>query len=395
MLWPIGPKRLVYLDDGVVAPELPEPLRARRGDPPPEHGLILPAFADWHFHWVQMDIAGAAGGAAPSHKPGLLDWLRDTAWPAEERFADETACRAAAPEAVRRLARVGTAAGSAYGSSHPGSADAFLGAAADGFLCGPAVMTSGDPPALVRPLDAAMAGLESLRLRHGRRLVVSPRFALSCNEDALAALGRFAAEHELLIQTHLSETTDEVATVRSRFKDARDYLDVYERAGLLGRRTLIGHAIHVSDSELERIAGAGATVIHCPTSNRALGSGRMPLERLRKHGVRWVLGSDVGAGPNLCMLDAMSAAMEQHAAAAPLSAAEAFHRATIALPTLLARQTEDGGGCGHRPGAIVVTPPSGVSPNSTDAEEWLGALLADWRAHGRFEVRRVVPWPVT
>lgn len=394
VLWPVGPRRLVFLEDGVVAPELPEPLRARRGDPAPERGLVLPAFADWHFHWVQMGVAGSARPAADG-RGGLLEWLRTTAWPAEARFADPERCRIAAPEAARRLQAAGTVAGSAWGSPHAASVDAFLDVVPEGFSCGPAVMTGGEPPALVRPLDTALEELAGLRLRHGARLVVSPRFALSCDDAALLALGRFANEHGLAVHTHFAENEDEVASVAHRFRDARDYLDVYERAGLLGPRTLLAHAVHATDDELARIAAAGATVVHCPSSNGALGSGRMPLERLRHHGVRWVLGSDVGAGPSLCMLDAMASALAQHAGAAPLTATEAYHRATLGPVAVASGQTEVDGGCGMRPGAIVVAPPRGVDPRCADAEEWLGALLAEWRTEGRFEVRRVVPWPVT
>lgn len=390
VLWPAGPRRVVALADGVVAPELPEPLPARREDPAPEHGLILPAFADWHFHWVQMGIAGQA---KPGTGEDLLQWLRGRAWPAEERFADEAGCRATAPEAVRRLQAVGTVAGAAYGSPHAASAEAFLEVAPEGFVCGPAVMTAGEPASLVRPLPDAMADLARLHARFGGRLVVAPRFALSCDEPTLRALGAFAQERRLVVATHLSENPDEVESVRNRFRGARDYLDVYERAGLVTGRTLLGHAIHVSDDELARIAAAGATVVHCPTSNRALGSGRMPLERLRAAGVRWVLGSDVGAGPELCLLDAVSAALEQHEGKTPVTAGELLHRATLTRTAVLSGATEADAGCGLRPGAIVVTPPDDLDLRTPDPEAWLAALVGAWRRDRRLQVRRVVTWP--
>lgn len=386
----MGPHRLVYLEDGVVAPELPEPLRASRHDPPPQAGLILPGFTDWHFHWVQMGIAGKAKAG----EMGLLPWLHDVAWPAEERFGDLARCRATVPEALRRLDAAGTVGGAAYASPHAASAEAFLERAHDGFVCGPAVMTTGEPAALLRPLAAAMQDLERLHARFVNRLVVTPRFALSCDDETLAALGRFASERGLIVQTHLSEQTAEVETVRNRFRGDADYLAVYERAGLVGPRTLLAHTIHVSDGELERIARAGATVVHCPSSNRALGSGRMPLERLRRAGVPWVLGSDVGAGPELCMLDAICAALDQHQGQAPVTAAELLHHATLSLAAVLGGQTLHAGGCGVRAGAIVVAPPDGIDLRATDAASLLDALLDAWRRDRRFRVRRVEPWPV-
>jgi guanine deaminase len=234
-----------------------------------------------------------------------------------------------------------------------------------------------------------MAELEALRARFGTRLVVSPRFALSCDDRTLAALGAFAERHGLLVQTHLGENEDEVAGVRAQFPSARDYLDVYERAGLLGPRTLLGHVIHVSDDELRRIAVAKAVVVHCPTSNRALGSGRMPLERLRDAGVRWVLGSDVGAGPNFCMLDVISEALAQHTGLAPLTAAECLHRATLGRAAVAAGRTESNVPCGARPGALVVARPAGLDLHRPDGDAWLEALLDVWRRERTLAVRRI------
>src|SRR5699024_7638669 len=59
--------------------------------------------------------------------------------------------------------------------------------------------------------------------------------------------------------------------------EALDYLDTYDRAGLLGRRTVLAHNVHPQDRELARMAEVGAVAAHCPTSNSALASGFFPL----------------------------------------------------------------------------------------------------------------------
>src|SRR6187455_2817599 len=143
--WPISPDEAVFMDDAVVAADLPAPRAATRDDPPPVTGLIVPAFADWHFHWVQLGIAGRGGDQ-------LLAWLERTTWPEEKRFADPAVCRDEAPRAAERLRRAGTLAGASFGSPHAESAAAFLGATGDAFICGPAVMTTGGPSALRRGL---------------------------------------------------------------------------------------------------------------------------------------------------------------------------------------------------------------------------------------------------
>lgn len=384
--WPMSPTEAVFLDDGVVAADLEAPRPATSDDPRPVDGLIVPAFADWHFHWVQMGIAGRGGEQ-------LLQWLERTTWPEEKRFADPAVCRAEAPRAVEKLRLAGTLAGAAYGSPHAESAAAFLASSPASFLCGPAVMTTGGPSALRRGLAETLREIESLADRFGPRVVVSPRFALSCDDTTLAALGDLARRRGLPVQTHLSENGNEVDAVRRAFPSARDYLDVYARAGLVGPRTLLGHVIHVSDDELRRIAAAGAVVVHCPTSNLALGSGRMEVERLREHGVRWVLGTDVGAGPDPSMFDPIAAALAVHDGFAEVTATELFHRATLGPAAVLGGRTEVAPRCGDRPGALVLPWRAGDLSRDRRPESVLRAILEAWDAGGgACEFAHIAAW---
>jgi guanine deaminase len=117
---------------------------------------------------------------------------------------------------------------------------------------------------------------------------------------------------------------------------ARDYTDVYDKAGLLTEKTVLGHAIHLSQQEMEAIAAARSVVAHCPTSNWFLGSGLMKLDQLRAAGIPVGLGSDVAAGPELNMWQVMRSAVDVQKARAfhdskvpPLRVAEAFHLATV------------------------------------------------------------------
>jgi guanine deaminase len=120
-----------------------------------------------------------------------------------------------------------------------------------------------------------------------------------------AALAR---QHDAYWQTHLSEDEGEIEEVRRLFPDARDYLDVYDRAGALGERTILAHAIHLSGREIERLVESGSRVAHCPASNLFLSSGMMPLGAYRAAGMAVGLGSDVAAGPEVSMLGVMRAA---------------------------------------------------------------------------------------
>jgi guanine deaminase len=89
--------------------------------------------------------------------------------------------------------------------------------------------------------------------------------------------------------------------VRKAFSWSRDYLDVYERFGLSGSRSVFAHSVWSTPGELERLAAAGASVAHCPCSNAALGSGMFPLRQHLKAGVHVALGTDVGGGTGFGM----------------------------------------------------------------------------------------------
>jgi guanine deaminase len=100
----------------------------------------------------------------------------------------------------------------------------------------------------------------------------------------------------------LNENAGEVALVASLFPWARDYLETYERYGLVGDHSVFAHDVHVTDDELRRLGAAGAAVAHCPSSNAFLGSGIFPLRRHLDFGIRVALGTDVGAGTGLSLL---------------------------------------------------------------------------------------------
>ena len=138
---------------------------------------------------------------------------------------------------------------------------------------------------------------------------VTPRFAVTSTDAQLAMAGEVAAAHpDVLIHTHMSENTAEIAEVARLFPDARDYLDVYDRFGLVGPRSVFAHCVHASDDAFGRIARAGASVAFCPSSNLLLGSGLFGLKRACACGVNTALATDVAGGGSFSMLTMMGEA---------------------------------------------------------------------------------------
>jgi guanine deaminase len=155
------------------------------------------------------------------------------------------------------------------------------------------------PELHVDPDGAYEAGRELAERWHGRgrlRYAVTPRFSLSCTEGMLEACGALHGDVRALVTSHMNENREEVEAVRGLFGAFDDYLHTYEHFGLVGKSTVLAHNAHPSEAELARLAGARASVAHCPESNACLGSGLFPLNGHREHGVRVELGTDVGAG---------------------------------------------------------------------------------------------------
>ena len=286
--------------------------------------LLVPGFVDAHIHMPQFRVRG-------QFQDALLPWLRESIWPEEARFSERDYREAVAAEFRDGLIASGTTAALVYGSPHEHSAHALLNDLAP--LCirgGDVLMDRNSPGDLARDTGDALASSQEHADRYGERYALTPRFVPTCTTELMEGLGRIAESHPVLIQSHVAENLDEVAWVAELHPEARSYLDVYHRAGLLGPRTVMGHGIHVDDADLALLAQTGTWMAHCPTSNVALGSGRMPIERYLAAGARVALATDVGAGPDVSMLDVMAGFLAMHADLPGLRPIVALGLATMA-----------------------------------------------------------------
>jgi guanine deaminase len=274
-------------------------------------GLILPGFVDAHAHYPQTAIIASWGKR-------LIDWLEAYTFPEEARFADPAYASAQAETYLDLLIAHGTTSVASFCTIHPASVDALFAAAERRGMAVTAGRTCMDRNAPDALRDSALAAHdESAELigrwhRRGRaRYAITPRFTPTSSPAQLEALGALWARHpDCAMQTHLSEQREEVAWVAALEPAARDYLDTYEAHGLLGPGAMFGHAIWLTDRERARLAEAGATAIHCPTSNTFIGSGLFDCARAVAGGVGVGLATDTGGGSSFSMLRTMAAAYE-------------------------------------------------------------------------------------
>jgi guanine deaminase len=304
-----------YVEDGIVlvqdgrieqvgpadelTPQLP-PMTSVEQYP---DALILPGFIDPHIHYPQTQVIASYGAQ-------LLEWLEKYTFVEEQKFADPVHAARNADFFLDELARNGTTTAVAYCSAHPASAEALFTAAhrrGVGMIAGTAIMNRNGPPGLLEPArDAITASRDLIRRWHGtgrQRYAVTPRFAITSTDEQLAAAGALLEEFpSVLMQTHLDENHNEIAAVKRLFPDDPSYTAVYARFGLLGPRSLMGHCIHLDDTEVALMRDTQSVAVFCPTSNLFIGSGLFNYGRLTAAGVRIALATDVGGGTSYSML---------------------------------------------------------------------------------------------
>ncbi|EQC44883.1 amidohydrolase family protein [Bacteriovorax sp. Seq25_V] len=278
--------------------------------------VITPGFYDNHFHWVQDEVRMMP-------KENLLQWLENHTWPYEANFKSKAFATKKAKSFTKELAQTGTIGGACYGSIHAHSVEQAFEQFEGDFIIGNVLMTLNSPDYLLQNPKDAIAIVKDLAKKYKNRYVMTPRFAITTDPKTMAEGAKIANKHKSFIQTHLSETENEIDFVLSiyrsikGFEDVKTYTEIYDRCNILGPKTIMGHGIYLSNQELKRLAETGTSIAHCPTSNAphkelGLGSGLFDYKKANKFKVNWSLASDIGGGPFLSMLDVMNSFVDQN-----------------------------------------------------------------------------------
>jgi len=293
--------------------------------------LLMPGFIDTHVHYPQIDMI-----ASPA--PGLLPWLESYTFPTERQFSDPQHCHEVAHFFLDELLRVGTTTAMVYCTVHRESVEAFFTESASRNLrmvAGKILMDRNCPDFLRDTAESGTRDTEALIKKwhgHGRQMVaITPRFAPTSSAAQLQLAGELCRAYpEVYLQSHAAENRDEVRWVKELFPAARSYMDVYDQCGMLRPRSLFGHCIWLDDADRARMAGTGTAVSLCPTSNLFLGSGLFDFAAADRQGLSLSLGTDVGGGTSLSMLQTMNEAYKvARLGGTYLNALRLFYMATL------------------------------------------------------------------
>ncbi|HEV2900894.1 MAG TPA: guanine deaminase [Pseudaminobacter sp.] len=270
--------------------------------------MLLPGFIDAHAHFPQMQVIASYGAE-------LLDWLNKYTFPEETKFRNAQHGRRIARLFLDEMVRHGTTTVAAYCSVHKQSAEAFFeeSHARDMLNIAGKVMMDRNAPEGV--LDTPQSSYDDSKALigewHGtgrQHYAITPRFAITSSPEQLEMAGALMREHpDLHMQTHLSENHAEIAFTQELYPWSKDYTDIYEHYGLLGKKSLFGHCIHLSEREADALSDSGSVAVFCPTSNLFLGSGLFDYQRYRRRekSLRMATATDVGGGTNYSMLRTM------------------------------------------------------------------------------------------
>jgi len=338
--------------------------------------LMVPGFVDCHTHYPQTEMIGAYGTQ-------LLEWLNTYTFPVESSFEDPVKAAAVAQVFIDQLLNNGTTTALVFCSVHVQSVDALFSEAQKNkmrLIAGKVMMDRNAPDHV---LDTAATSYEQskqlIQRWHGvdrLQYAVTPRFAPTSTAEQLLAAGRLLAEHEgVYLHTHLSENLDEIAWVKALFPEAKNYLDVYDQAGLLGKRSVFAHGIHLCDSECERLAATASAIAHCPTSNLFIGSGLFPMQWLQDYGIKIGMGTDVGGGTSFNMLQTLADSYKmQQLKGHNLSPEQSFYLATLGGARALDMETKIGNFETGKEADFLL-----LDPNATDLLKFRSRHCQGWR----------------
>ncbi len=293
--------------------------------------LCCAGFIDAHVHTGQLDVIA-------SHGEKLLDWLQKYTFPAELKFADSQYAQQQSIRFLDLLIANGVTSALAFTTRFAHHADHLFDYAANldmRLIAGRVMMDCNAPQSLCDTAEHAQLECRKLieKWHHQKRLgyAVTPRFAGTSTREQLTAAGKLLAQYpDVWMQTHLSESKSEIEWVAKLFPETTDYLNVYERFGLVTDRSIFAHCIHVTPTEIKRLKDNNSRIAFCPSSNSFLGSGLFPYQAIKNSGVPIALASDVGAGTSLSPFTTMGEAYKVcQLTGYTLDAKEAFYLSTL------------------------------------------------------------------
>jgi 5-methylthioadenosine/S-adenosylhomocysteine deaminase len=234
-----------------------------------------------------------------------MDWLNNHIWPAEAKWVGPDFVRDGTELAIAEMLQSGT---TCFNDMYffP---DVTARAALDTGMraCIGLIMIEFPSAWAQNPDEYLHKGLALHDELHHNELVTTafaPHAPYTVSDATLEKIRMYADELDVPIHMHVHETAHEVESSLAQYKMRP--LARLAQLGLLSPRLLAVHMTQLLPDEIEAIAQANVSVLHCPESNLKLASGCCPVHALIQAGVNVAIGTDGAASNNnLDMLEEM------------------------------------------------------------------------------------------
>lgn len=252
---------------------------------------LLPGLINAHTH-AGMNLMRGLADDLP-----LMQWLQDHIWPAERRWVSEEYVRDAVQLAVAEMLRGGT---TCFNDMYFFPEVTAHTAAACGMRACVGLIVLDLPTVYASDADEYISkGLAVYDAYKGEALITTawaPHAPYTVSDGPLKRIRTYSDELDLPVHMHVHETAEEIRSSLERF--GMRPLERLSAMGLVSPALLAVHMTQLEDHEVDRLADAGAQVLHCPESNLKLASGFCPVQRLLEAGVNVALGTDGSASNN-------------------------------------------------------------------------------------------------
>jgi 5-methylthioadenosine/S-adenosylhomocysteine deaminase len=253
--------------------------------------VVMPGLINAHTHAPMTLLRGLADDLR------LDVWLMGYMMPVEREFVSADFVRLGARLACAEMIRSGITcfADMYYFEDAVAEATAHVGMRA---LCAQTVLRFPAPDAASYE-DGLARARDFIQRWVNHPLIVpapAPHAPYTCTPEILRACAELAAEFDVPLHTHLSETLLEVED--SRRVNGMPVIPWVKKQGLFGAKVLAAHCVHVDEGEIRSLRGAGAGVAHNPTSNLKLAAGIAPVAKMLELGLNVGIGTDGPASNN-------------------------------------------------------------------------------------------------
>lgn len=251
---------------------------------------LCPPLVNGHTH-AAMTLLRGRGDDLP-----LMRWLREAIWPVEARLEPEDVYWGTRLACLEMIRSGTTSFWDMYW--HPDEVARAVRDAGLRAVVGPPLLRAGPDEPRNGSREGYVEQIDRLTgLGNGIGVAVAPHAIYTVDRDELEFAAGLAADRELAVHIHLSETLGEVEDcVSEHGMRPAFYLD---EAGVLGPRTLLAHGVFLDPDELDLIAERGATVVTNPAANMKLAvGGTFPLPAAAAAGIPLALGTDGVASNN-------------------------------------------------------------------------------------------------